>query len=114
MARPGGRHLDRRTDPSPVPIHRDTGVSTFRGRNPIAALARLVPGGSGLGRQSLCPCPFGGRGARDRELPPSPPWGRGWLATRVFISGGETGEGVGTVNTEVTANRPHPLAPPEA
>src|SRR5271157_899668 len=31
------------------------------------------------------------------NLLPSPPWGRGWLATGVLISRGETGEGVKTV-----------------
>ena len=30
--------------------------------------------------------------------PPSPPWGRGWRGTGAFISRGETGEGVKTVN----------------
>jgi hypothetical protein len=30
----------------------------------------------------------------DVHLQPSPPWGRGWLATGAFISRGETGEGV--------------------
>ncbi|MGO8791688.1 MAG: endonuclease domain-containing protein [Terriglobia bacterium] len=33
---------------------------------------------------------------------PSPLWGRGWLASGVLISRGETGEGVGTVSS------PHP------
>jgi len=28
------------------------------------------------------------------EFMPSPPWGRGWLATGVLISRGESGEGV--------------------
>ena len=28
------------------------------------------------------------------NLPPSPPWGRGWTAAGVFISRGGTGEGV--------------------
>ncbi len=31
---------------------------------------------------------------------PSPPWGRGWLATGAFISRGGPGEGVKTVNSE--------------
>jgi hypothetical protein len=30
------------------------------------------------------------------EFQPSPPWGRGWLATGAFSSRGETGEGVQT------------------
>lgn len=34
------------------------------------------------------------------NLPPSPPWGRGWIASGVFISRGETGEGAETVETD--------------
>jgi len=34
-----------------------------------------------------------------RESHPSPPWGRGWPATGVFISRGRTGEGVKPVKT---------------
>jgi hypothetical protein len=34
-----------------------------------------------------------------RESQPSPPWGRGWTATRAFTSGGGTGEGVKPVKT---------------
>jgi hypothetical protein len=33
----------------------------------------------------------------DLKLVPSPPWGRGWLATGALTSRGETGEGVRTV-----------------
>ena len=33
----------------------------------------------------------------DLNLLPSPPWGRGWTATGVFISRGGTGEGVKAV-----------------
>jgi len=31
---------------------------------------------------------------KSKGLLPSPPWGRGWIATGAFTSRGETGEGV--------------------
>ena len=34
------------------------------------------------------------------KLLPSPPWGRGWLASGAFISRGETGEGVKVLATK--------------
>jgi hypothetical protein len=45
-----------------------------------------------------------------RESPPSPPWGRGWPATGVFISRGRTGEGVKPVNTPYTYHKTRSLA----
>src|SRR5208283_795499 len=42
---------------------------------------------------------------------PSPPWGRGWLASGAVISRGETGEGVKNVTTQKAMNStapPHP------
>ncbi len=40
-----------------------------------------------------------------RILIPSPPWGRGWLATGAFISRGETGEGVLSLNCAALNSR---------
>src|SRR5271157_6434103 len=46
------------------------------------------------------------------NLVPSPPWGRGWLATGAFTSRGETGEGVKALNAKAMTDttqlpRPH-------
>ena len=45
-----------------------------------------------------------------RETPPSPPWGRGWPATGVFISRGRTGEGVKPVKTPYPYRQTRSLA----
>ena len=45
-----------------------------------------------------------------RETPPSPPWGRGWPATGVFISRGRTGEGVKPVKTPYPYRKTRSLA----
>jgi hypothetical protein len=45
-----------------------------------------------------------------RQSKPSPPWGRGWLATGVFISRGRTGEGVKPVKTQYPCRKTRSLA----
>jgi hypothetical protein len=42
---------------------------------------------------------------RDANSHPSPLWGRGWLASGVLISRGETGEGVKTVTPAPNSDR---------
>jgi len=68
-----------------------------------------------------CPAPLPQRGeggvlelkrGMHLNLHPSPPWGRGWLATGVFISRGETGEGVKTVSVEGAYASKAMYAPP--
>src|SRR5208282_1447984 len=59
------------------------------------------------------PCPPLKARRTDWILQPSPPWGRGWLATGAFISRGETGEGVKIVPLDTNiANRIHNDANP--
>jgi len=48
-----------------------------------------------------------------RESLPSPPWGRGWPATGVFISRGRTGEGVKLVKTPDPCRKTRSLARPD-
>ena len=45
-----------------------------------------------------------------RESLPSPPWGRGWPATGVFISRGRTSEGVKPVKTPYPYRKTRSLA----
>ena len=45
-----------------------------------------------------------------RECQPSPPWGRGWTATRAFTSGGGPGEGVKPLKTPYPYRKTRSLA----
>ena len=45
-----------------------------------------------------------------RESQPSPPWGRGWTATRAFTSGGGPGEGVKPLKTPYPYRKTRSLA----
>ncbi len=85
---PGGRGLmfkARRSAQNPFPLPRKEGGGSF-----FRTRASSLESTSSRVRALV----FRTRHSAPIRLLPSPPWGRGWTASRVFVSGGGPGEGV--------------------